>query len=194
MSSLPEFKAFPSIPRLNREVVITEKLDGTNASVHIYKEGEELKILAGSRNRWLTLEQDNFGFCKWVQDNKEELVKLGEGTHYGEWWGVGIQTGYGLSERRFSLFNVHKWGEMYYAMRDGHETNFPKCCHVVPHLLTTDFTTENVNAVLAELKEKGSQAVPGFMKPEGIVIYHKHSNQLFKVTFEADEKGKSYGK
>ena len=31
----PEFKPFPKMPRLNREVLLTEKIDGTNASVFI---------------------------------------------------------------------------------------------------------------------------------------------------------------
>jgi len=29
--------------------------------------------------------------------------------------------------------------------------------------------------------------------PEGVVVFHKHSNSLFKKTFEFDDKGKSYG-
>lgn len=43
------FEAFPKIPRLNREIVITEKLDGTNAVIHI---GEDDVITAGSRSRY----------------------------------------------------------------------------------------------------------------------------------------------
>lgn len=30
-----EFKAWPKIPRLFRDVIITEKIDGTNAAIHI---------------------------------------------------------------------------------------------------------------------------------------------------------------
>jgi len=55
------FEAFPKIARLNRNCVITEKIDGTNAQIHITDEGE---VLVGSRNRYLTGtgKDDNFGF------------------------------------------------------------------------------------------------------------------------------------
>lgn len=186
-----EFTPFPSISRLSRDIVITEKLDGTNAQVCIYKDYKNvsdelgpLSIIAGSRSRWIMPEEDNFGFAKWVRDNKEELLKLGEGSHFGEWWGKGIQTGYGLNEKRFSLFNTHKWSE---------DATRPKCCHVVPILYSGEFDTMKINQTLERLDVFGSVASPGFMKPEGIVIYHKHSNTLFKKTIKNDDKGKSYG-
>jgi hypothetical protein len=53
------------------------------------------------------------------------------------------------------------------------------------------FTTENIERTLAELKEKGSQAEVGYMKPEGIVIYHIASGHLYKKTILNDEKPKS---
>src|SRR5271157_773876 len=147
-----QFVAFSKIARLNREMVITEKIDGTNACVSIREDGGA--ILAGSRNRWLTWPtQDNFGFAKWVQDNREELLKLGPGRHYGEWWGVGIQRGYGLSERRFSLFNP-KWNDN--AIR-------PKCCSVVPILCVGLFDSYQIRETLRRLGWNGSYAAPGFM-------------------------------
>lgn len=182
-----DFVAFPKIPRLSREVVITEKLDGTNASVHIYKDTttdwltEVLRIKAGSRNRWITPEDDNYGFAKWVEANKEELMKLGEGTHYGEWWGQGIQRGYDLKEKRFSLFNTGRWNK----------DNVPSCCHVVPVLHQGIFSTDKAAETIMELRDFGSAASIGFKKPEGIMIYHTAAGQYFKKTIENDEKGKS---
>src|ERR1700744_4152565 len=83
----------------------------------------EKKISAQSRNRLLTPgKNDNYGFAGWVEENKEELFKLGPGHHFGEWWGKSIARNYGLDERRFSLFNVKRWVE---------DTK-PSCCHVVP--------------------------------------------------------------
>jgi hypothetical protein len=78
-----------------------------------------------SRSRWITPDDDNFGFAAWVEANRDELLTLGPGRHFGEWWGSGIQRGYGLpkGEKRFSLFNVSRWGE-----------SRPACCHVVPVL------------------------------------------------------------
>lgn len=70
------FVEFRKIPRLNREIVVTEKIDGTNAQILVSDDGKEL--IAGSRNRWITTENDNHGFAKWVESNKEELItKLG---------------------------------------------------------------------------------------------------------------------
>ena len=31
----PEFKPWPKISRYNRDIVITEKIDGTNGAIHI---------------------------------------------------------------------------------------------------------------------------------------------------------------
>ena len=52
-----------------------------------------------------------FGFARWVETNRERLITLlGPGLHFGEWWGSGIQRGYGLTkgDKRFSLFNVER--------------------------------------------------------------------------------------
>lgn len=174
----PEFIAFKPIPRLNREVIATEKIDGTNAVIFI----DENIVVAGSRNRWLTLESDNFGFARWVQENADELRKLGPGRHYGEWWGSGIQRRYGLSKKRFSLFNVGRWGD---------DLVRPSCCHVVPVLSRANNFQDAEAAAVSQLREHGSFAAPGFMNPEGIVLFHSASGSLYKVTLEGDEKPKS---
>jgi hypothetical protein len=103
---MTEFQEFPKMPRRSRDVVITEKIDGTNACVFIGEDGE---FLAGSRTRWITPEDDNFGFSRWAHENKDDLLTLGPGRHFGEWWGSGIQRKYGLTEKRFSLFNTSRW-------------------------------------------------------------------------------------
>lgn len=172
-----EFKEFPKIARFNREVIVTEKIDGTNAQVHVTDGGE---VLAGSRNRWITPEADNYGFAAWVRDHAEELRALGPGQHFGEWWGAGIQRRYGLSEKRFSLFNVSRWSE-----------ERPACCGVVPVLWRGPLAEMDSDAILADLAHGGSRASPGFMKPEGIVIFHVASGALFKRTIEKDEQPKA---
>lgn len=192
------FQAFSKIPRLSREIVITEKIDGTNAQVfiwdHILEEStapalariDSCSIAAGSRNRWITTENDNYGFARWVRDNAEELIKLGPGRHYGEWWGAGIQRRYGLTEKRFSLFNVDRW----FAEHNETTTEAdvpPKCCHVVPVLYRGEFDTPWINTVLSDLEKSGSQAAPGFMDPEGIVIWHTAARVMFKKTIRGDD-------
>lgn len=179
MSEELAFVAFQKIARLNRDIVITEKIDGTNACVVVSPDGLELQ--AASRTRNIFPGQDNFGFAQWCQINKTELLKLGPGRHYGEWWGVGIQRGYNLFERRFSLFNTHKWSDP--AVR-------PSVCSVVPVLYRGQFDTVRISETIGRLAATGSQAAPGFDKPEGIVIHHAASGQLFKVTVENDESPK----
>ena len=171
-----EFESFAKISRLSRDIVITEKIDGTNAQVYI---GEDEEFLIGSRNRWITPESDNAGFARWATENKEELLELGVGRHFGEWWGQGIQRRYNLKEKRFSLFNTHRWGD------DGVDKR-PACCHVVPVLYSGAFDTAKIEEVLADLAEHGSYASEGFMNPEGIVIFHTAGNLLFKKTIKND--------
>jgi hypothetical protein len=180
----PDFVAFPSIARYSRDCTITEKIDGSNAQVHVTDDG---RVLAGSRNQWIGPDGDNFGFARWVEANRECLLTLGPGTHYGEWWGSGIQRRYGLTgdDKRFSLFNSFRWSDEAGAR--------PACCDVVPVLLVCEFTTENVLKTMEYLRESGSFAAPGFMKPEGVVIYHHHAKAYFKKTFDGDLAGKSYG-
>ena len=183
-----EFREFASIARLCRQMVVTEKIDGTNAQVHITDDG---RIFAGSRNRWITPEADNFGFARWVQQYGEDLRQLGPGSHYGEWWGSGIQRGYGLpqGEKRFSLFNVARWADD--RDRDKYPTDRPSCCHVVPILTRDVFDTGRVDEILVGLQSYGSHAAPGFLKPEGVVVFHIASGQLFKKTLDKNDGHKS---
>ena len=44
-----------------------------------------------------------------------------------------------------------------------------------------------IGECLETLRSGGSLAAPGFMRPEGIVIYHHASGGMFKVLFENDE-------
>lgn len=228
-----EFKPFPKMARLSRECVITEKLDGTNAQIYIVpatdinhilnltpgKPPEVLhgkmtdpmtaviggfSIFAGSRNRWITPTDDNYGFAKWVQANAEELVKLGPGQHFGEWWGAGIQRRYGLAEKRFSLFNASRWmrnpveGGVYEAVATPGQpgdlvthAEGPACCSVVPVLYHGEFCTVGIQQILYALEANGSAAAPGFMDPEGIVIYHTAAGICFKKTLANDASPKS---
>ena len=221
-----EFREFPKIARLSREMIITEKLDGTNAQVFIYDEmkpetvggvsrnrqdpmppnvpwlweNEGIHIAAGSRSRWITPEADNFGFAAWVKQNAEQLVYLGDGRHFGEWWGSGIQRGYGLAkgEKRFSLFNVGRWYDPQQADRPMRSLTpkvmaCPSVCSVVPVLYADEFRTQLIDYVMDMLRQRGSYAAPGFDKPEGIEIFHTHGGYLFKKTFEKDAEGKGNG-
>ena len=152
---------------------------------------DDFYMFAGSRNRWLKIGDDNFGFASWVKANTEELFKLGEGTHYGEWAGKGIQRGYGLTEKRFYLFNTSRWADYHNPPKqteDDKTIYAPQCCYVVPVLYEGIFTTDAVEIVMTQLKEHGSYIVP-FMNPEGVVVYHIATKTLFKKTFDDNHKG-----
>lgn len=51
-----EFQPWPKIARLNRDIVITEKIDGTNAAVHINAEGKLVGVQSSSR--FITTDDD----------------------------------------------------------------------------------------------------------------------------------------
>jgi hypothetical protein len=187
-----EFIEFPKMARLSREIIVTEKIDGTNAAVRVEElegyppsegalwYGNGLAVYAQSRTRFITPENDNFGFAAWVQANAEDLAALGPGCHFGEWWGSGIQRRYNQDRKRFSLFNVERWAD-----------SRPECCDVVPLLYRGDFCTARIEGVISVLAEDGSVAAPGFMNPEGIVVFHTAGRVGFKKTIEKDEVPKA---
>lgn len=225
MSAL-EFQPWPKIARLNRDITITEKLDGTNAAVVIVNApfgsgvaedpnriavifdydnagiddaGEpvsEFHVFAQSRTRFITPLQDNYGFAGWVQRNAQALVEiLGAGTHFGEWWGSGIQRKYGLTggDKRFSLFNTARWANLtdrdgYRFIADTHPAAFAAIpeLHHVPVLYRGGFSEDAIVDAEESLRAYGSAAAPGFMRPEGIVVWHDAARQSFKVTLEGD--------
>lgn len=198
-----EFKAWPSIPRMSKErVVVTEKLDGSNSAVrirpydptedsdmavaHVDYASAEYTVWAQSRKRLLLpgKSTDNFGFAGWVHDNAEALVRtLGSGDHFGEWWGQGIQRGYGLSEKRFSLFNAPRWFETLHPTEARSEVDN---LYTVPLLFAGQFYDLNVNEIRQDLIDNGSKVVPGF-KSEGMVVYLREVNASYKVLLENDD-------
>ena len=202
--------------RLSRQALITEKIDGTNAQIVISKhedgeitkpmpldwwtdeDGTRWEMRAGSRKRWITQDDDNFGFAGWVYGNRKELRKLGQGRHFGEWWGQGIQRKYDMDEKAFSLFNAYRWAEHDHALFEwatGDPSKFnsqesaPSCCRVVPLLSIEDFSTIEVDRAMNKLRTDGSHAAPGFMAPEGVVVYHLAGGVGFKKTFDDSHKG-----
>lgn len=195
-----EFVKWPSTPRLFREVIITEKIDGTNACI-VFEPAEDIsdtepstnlimaedlnlyRIGVQSRKRLISPEDDNFGFAKWVYDNAVQLFTiLGPGRHYGEWWGKGIQRSYGSGWREFSLFNTKKL--------DAHHSVGDAVVNTVPVLYQGPFSEVAIDQVLKDLKEHGSYAYPYFDNPEGICVFHTQSRQVYKVTLDHNDAHK----
>lgn len=214
-----EFNEWPKTPRWNRTIVVTEKIDGTNACVTIvkqpfgtsidqdtskarlifrqedYDEGGtpdwEYVVYAQSRKRVITPDSDNFGFAGFVWENADKLVDaLGEGRHYGEWWGRGIQRGYGLDHRRFSLFNSGRWDRETFQHYGLDQVD------VVPILFHGTLDHQELTRVESELRAQGSLAAEvaggarGF-DAEGYMIWHSASRQIYKVLLEGDDISKT---
>jgi hypothetical protein len=164
-----EFKPWPKIPRENPfTVTITEKLNGTNACILI-KDNEIVGVQ--SRKRFITPEDDNYGFAKWVEEHSEDLSQLGEGYHYGEWAGLGIQKNpHNLKEKQFFLFNTFRWNE--------NNPNQPDCCSVVPILYQGELQADTIDILLTDLKDNSSEEVT----PEGVVVYYHAFRKYTKHT------------
>lgn len=227
-----DFQVWPKIARLNRDMIVTEKIDGINAAVIIESHGavtvedadqymagveaasggfavvrsrpatltiegepvlwkgmvEVFEIGAQSRNRLISPDDDNYGFAKWVRTNADALLDaLGAGRHFGEWWGSGIGRGYGLTkgDKRFSLFNIHRYGEIDFA-----GAGLPNVA-TVPVLYRGPFDQAKIAWIIGDLILQGSEASLEFPNAEGVVVFHTAANQLFKVTLENDEAPKS---
>ena len=162
-----EFKAWPKIQRYsNFNIRVTEKVDGTNACIYISPEGE---FGCQSRSQIITPEQDNYGFAKWAYEHKEDLLKLGHGYHYGEWYGQGIQRRYSMQEKRFALFNTFRPQE-----------SLPNGVDIVPILYDGQFDLDKLYQIEKDLVDKGSLVSPNFMDVEGMVIYFYTSKERVK--------------
>jgi hypothetical protein len=173
-----KFEAFGSIENIGKlSMTITQKLHGTNALVYIFEKDGVKDIMCGCRTRWITPEQDNYGFAEYVMSNKTEFIeKLGIGRHFGEWIGRGINNGEGLGkERRFALFNWYKFKDQ----------PLPPFTTTVPVLYQGRVDLDKINEVMEELKTTGSKLVQGFMNPEGVVV--QIGNQRFKKVFTPEE-------
>jgi len=179
-----EFREWPKTARHFRDIVVTEKIDGTNAAIHITEDGE---VQAQSRSRLIYpgKSTDNYGFAGWVDAHKDELVTLlGGGTHYGEWWGQGIQRGYGVEGKRFWLFNTSLEGKIKYQKPEG------LAIGTVPVLYEGVNESSEIRATLNRLRDHGSVAAPGFMNPEGVCVFHTTLRTVSKVTLDKNDAGK----
>ena len=61
----------PKLYRLFRDIVISEKIDGTNAALYVDEITGELRI--ASKNRFIVPGDDHYGLAKWATTNAEAL-------------------------------------------------------------------------------------------------------------------------
>lgn len=98
--------------------------------------------------------------------------------------GLGIQRGYEIGEKRFSLFNAPRW-------QDSISYLFPttpvKALRTVPMLYAGPVDWEQP-AKVRETLSKGSVAAPNFKgAAEGMVMYLREANTSYKILLENDE-------
>lgn len=172
MSEELEFQPWPKIGRVSPfSVVISEKMDGTNGCI-IIRDGSIIAVQ--SRKRFITPGDDNYGFAGWVDRNGEKLLSLGDGHHYGEWAGPGIQKNpHSLDEKKFFLFNTARWNE--------NNPNRPDCCSVVEVLYEGTLEPETIPGVMEQLLKDR----PAPQRPEGVVCFYKSFKMYTKHTFNS---------
>lgn len=201
-----EFQSWPKTPRLFRDIVITEKVDGSNSAIiiqrsetgvmdgdavaFVYLDGVGYDVAAQSRNRLIYPGKttDNHGFARFVEENAERLVELlGEGRHYGEWWGKGVQGRYHVQFKGFALFNTEKHDGLYTWFRDTSIGDV--LVEAMPVLYKGPYSEQKIRETLSELNTNGSVVSP-FDPAEGIVVFHTQSRKVYKVTLDNNDKGK----
>ncbi len=199
-----EYQKLPSLSRLFRDITVTEKLDGTQSTIifeqvfdlegvelndtrdFLTVDGEVYEVAAQSKNRLLSpgTQTDNYGFADWVLKNRYDLFRiLGPGRHSGEYWGYKIARNYTVAYRAFSLFNPTKLGKDEWWVGG-------VLINSVPVLYEGPFDQHEIEYAALNLKLNGSRAVPSFMKPEGVVVFHHHSGESFKFTIDNNDKHK----
>lgn len=194
------FEPFPKIGRLKRPIIVTEKLDGTNAQIVVARaelvessipeyaitvvaDGIPYYVMFASRSKYVRVGDDNYGFAAHFTPMATELARrLGEGRHFGEWWGKGIQRGYGRVDKQFSLFNTMRWGPERQPLLTELGISVVPILYQGPMAETQPF--------MDILRKGGSVASPGYMDPEGIVVYHMATRTMFKQTIDKDEEPK----
>ncbi len=213
---MSDFPKYPKTNRLYDDILITEKLDGTNGliqikllegeqnpahyeyqpaageSIVLHADGLQYSVRAGSRERWLVpgKNTDNYGFAAWVEENADTLVLLGEGVHYGEWWGAGIQRKYGMATKRFSLFNTFHLEAQAASAEISNAYKPP--VESVPVLYRGPFSEAAIKEAERRLILGGSVAAPGFMRPKGIIVRFLRAKVNLKVVLDGGE-GKRNG-
>lgn len=179
-----EFKEWPKIARLKTNIVtITEKIDGTNACV-VVQNGEV--VGAQSRSRKIVPGDDNMGFALWVNQNKEVLATLGDGYHYGEWAGPGIQKNpHLLPEKTFFLFDTRRWDYLEHC--PAHQI-----CRIVPVFYVGEYVTVEEMCYPKDdkevLVEEGIAQGNFETRPEGFMYYfHAFRTHIKAPIREADK-------
>ena len=180
------------------------KLHGSNCSLRI-KHGE---VKCQSRTRFVTPEDDNYGFARWVQTRMDffKSCKVTDGVIFGEWAGPGLcKSSTGISKiphKVFAIFAVQTVPDNTFVV----DSDTIKCLlpdlptdvHVLPWHddgFTADFDDiENLKLNSTKLSDhidelekcdpwvKSVFGVEG--TAEGVVLYPTHGQNISREYFE----------
>lgn len=133
---------------------VFEKLDGTNGSIWL----EDGQIKAGSRNRELSADADNFKFYEYVQTNPKLinfLSKFNEGTiAYGEWMVPHTIKDYPDELwDTFQIFDVKEDGEYLPYSKWWWKAELTNVDFLRPLHSTTELTQETILKLASSYKE-----------------------------------------
>lgn len=181
-------------------IFIQSKLDGTCSSVWMDKDG----IKTGSRNRELTLDNDNQGFCRFIEENKslyEPLFTLlPNATLFGEWLVPHQITWYTKDAwRKFYVFDVvlHKGEALEYLTPEQYQPVLDSLGIVY---VPTVAKLENYTGDFSEFRDKVNflidPTVPnayaeGFVLKNYQFVNRYGRNTFAKVVYEVFKEEKS---
>lgn len=159
---------------MDKDVLITEKLEGTNASVCVKKDGSVfvncrrntiIEIPEAKNTYWKAIEQ-----CGLIEMAKKMMETLSEDvTVYGELIGPGIQKNiYALKEHQVRVFDVkigHKWMPVEPFM-----AAFSGCAELLVPRLWKGKLSEFLGGRTIKQASDGMSMLNPMQKREGIVI------------------------
>jgi hypothetical protein len=175
-----EFEKWSKTTRLESDVTISEKANGSNVAIcaEIKADGDDFNIslAAQTRTQMVHMGNDQVGVAKWTIINYQSLIYdlfLGDGVtppkpgiyrHFGEFMTRGHK------EPHLYLFNTKRWSGKTFAT---------PTLKVVPVLFEGRYYEGIVEKCLEDLRTNGSRIHPG-IAPEGVVTYWHGDNSMKK--------------
>lgn len=211
-TDIENIRNFPDIFTEGEEVVVDEKIHGTNSRVGLVRIDDKWEFVAGSHNT-RRKESDDKGVVSmyWkpltenVRTMLEEISQINNETRYnvivfGEIYGGSVQDmSYGLNETKFRAFDISVDGK--YLSTDAKMAWFNKYnIEVVPHLYRGPFSKEKIleltdgPTTLCEPEKAGK-----FKGREGVVVrpayerYHPVLRRVILKSISVDYLGRKDG-
>ena len=163
------------------------KIDGTNSQLWFLQSDDKRfgKLLAGSRNRQLELDNDNAGFYNWAVKQKnlfDFFAKYPNLRLYGEWLVPhSLKTYTESAWRKFYVFDVME-GERYLTYEEYAAILEPFGIEFIPPLCKVE--NPSYERLISQLEKNGYLIDDGKGVGEGIVIKnYNYKNKYGRITW-----------